>query len=340
MESLENVKKLANAKLESIKNLAQLDQFELEFFGRRQGKLTAILRSLSTLAEDKRKTIGAGANEFRAELEAKLKTKRAALKKILLEHDLARQKIDVTRPGVRSRRGHAHPLTRIRLESENIFSALGFEIVEGPDIETEYYNFDALNIPPDHPARDMWDTFWLRQKKYLLRTHTSPVQIRFMENHQPPFRIIAPGKVFRHEATDASHDFEFWQLEGLMVGKDVSVANLKYILQLYFQKLFGAKLSVRLRPSFFPFVEPGFEYDISCVACGGKGCSVCKQSGWLELGGCGMVHQKVFKAAGYVPGEWQGFAFGMGLDRLAMMKYKIPDIRLFRGSDIRFLKQF
>lgn len=340
MESLENIKKLAKAKLESIKNLAQLDQFELEFFGRRQGKLTTILRSLSTLAEDKRKTIGAGANEFRAELEAKLKTKRAALKKILLEHDLARQKIDVTRPGVRSRRGHAHPLTRIRLESENIFSALGFEIVEGPDIETEYYNFDALNIPPDHPARDMWDTFWLRQKKYLLRTHTSPVQIRFMESHQPPFRIIAPGKVFRHEATDASHDFEFWQLEGLMVGKDVSVANLKYILQLYFQKLFGAKLSVRLRPSFFPFVEPGFEYDISCVACGGKGCSVCKQSGWLELGGCGMVHQKVFKAAGYVPGEWQGFAFGMGLDRLAMMKYKIPDIRLFRGSDIRFLKQF
>lgn len=340
MESLENIKKLAKAKLESIKNLAQLDQFELEFFGRRQGKLTTILRSLSTLAEDKRKTIGAGANEFRAELEAKLKTKRAALKKILLEHDLARQKIDVTRPGVRSRRGHAHPLTRIRLESENIFSALGFEIIEGPDIETEYYNFDALNIPPDHPARDMWDTFWLRQKKYLLRTHTSPVQIRFMESHQPPFRIIAPGKVFRHEATDASHDFEFWQLEGLMVGKDVSVANLKYILQLYFQKLFGAKLSVRLRPSFFPFVEPGFEYDISCVACGGKGCSVCKQSGWLELGGCGMVHQKVFKAAGYVPGEWQGFAFGMGLDRLAMMKYKIPDIRLFRGSDIRFLKQF
>jgi phenylalanyl-tRNA synthetase alpha chain len=343
MESLEELKKLAKSRLESITNLADLEQFKLEFLGRKQGKLTAILRSLSALAEEKRKTLGARANVFRQDLEAKLEAKRTALTKTILKHELARQKIDITRPGVRVARGHVHPLTHIRLEAEKIFSSLGFGVVEGPDVETEYYNFDALNIPANHPARDLWDTFWLKSDKkvkYLLRTHTSPVQIRFMESHNPPFRIIAPGKVFRHEATDASHDIEFWQLEGLMVGRDVSVANLKYILQIFFQKLFGRDVAIRLRPSYFPFVEPGFEFDITCVTCRGKGCSVCKQSGWLELGGTGMVHQKVFEAAGYVPGEFQGFAFGIGLDRLAMMKYKIPDIRLFRSGDIRFLKQF
>ncbi|MEK7576960.1 MAG: phenylalanine--tRNA ligase subunit alpha [Patescibacteria group bacterium] len=354
MESLDELIKSAKGGLERIENLKDLERFELEFFGRKQGKLTAILRSLSGLAEEKRKVLGAQANQFRQELEASLEKKRTALKKVHLERDLKRQRIDITRPGVRVSRGHIHPLTHIRLEAEKIFSSLGFGVVEGPDVETEYYNFDALNIPRDHPSRDLWDTFWLRrpkgvgaptktselQSKYLLRTHTSPVQIRYMESHNPPFRIIVPGKVFRHEATDASHDFEFWQLEGLMVGKDISVANLKYILNIFFQKLFGRDMTIRLRPSYFPFVEPGFEFDITCVACRGKGCAVCKQSGWLELGGAGMVHQKVFEAAGYVSGEFQGFAFGMGLDRLAMMKYKITDIRLFRGGDIRFLKQF
>ena len=274
MESLEELKKLAKLKFESVKSLADLEQFELEFFGRRQGKLTAILRSLSGLAEEKKKELGARANQFRQQLELQLEEKRVAFKKALLEHDLVRQKIDVTRPGVRVPRGHLHPLTHIRLEAEKIFSSLGFGVVEGPDVEKEYYNFDALNIPAEHPSRDLWDTFWLKSDKamkYLLRTHTSPVQIRFMESHNPPFRIIAPGKVFRHEATDASHDFEFWQLEGLMVGKDISVANLKYILNIFFQKLFGRDVSIRLRPSYFPFVEPGFEFDITCVACRGKG---------------------------------------------------------------------
>ena len=238
---------------------------------------------------------------------------------------------------------------------------MGFTVAEGPEIETEHYNFDALNIPAEHPARDMWDTFWLRQneikiqsagrrtklknnERLLLRTHTSPVQIRYMETHEPPIRIISPGIVYRYEATDASHDIEFWQIEGLMVDKDVSAANFKAVIERFFSELFRRVVSIRLRPSYFPFVEPGFEVDISCAQCKGKGCSICGQSGWLEMMGAGMVHPNVFKAVGYNPsplaGGVQGFAFGMGLDRIAMMKYKIPDIRLMRSGDLRFLDQF
>ncbi|MEK7123537.1 MAG: phenylalanine--tRNA ligase subunit alpha, partial [Patescibacteria group bacterium] len=230
---------------------------------------------------------------------------------------------------------------------------MGFETAEGPEAETEYYNFDALNIPADHPAREMWDTFWLRQnelkvkslklkveERLLLRTHTSPVQIRYMETHQPPFRIVAPGKVFRYEASDASHDIQFYQIEGLVVDKNISVANLKATIETFYSKLFGKAVKTRLRPSYFPFVEPGFEGDISCVNCGGKGCSVCKQTGWLEMFGAGMVHPNVLRAGGINPNEWRGFAFGMGLDRLAMMKYKISDIRLMHSGDLRFINQF
>lgn len=228
-------------------------------------------------------------------------------------------------------RGHLHPLTQIQQKVNDIFTSLGFEIVEGPEVETEWYNFDALNIPADHPARDLWDTFWLKEpenSKLLLRTHTSPVQIRYMETHQPPFRIIVPGRVFRHEASDASHDIQFYQLEGLMVDKEISVANFKAIMNEFFKKLFGESVRTRLRPSFFPFVEPGFEIDMY-----GK-------QGWIEMMGAGMVHPNVFRAVGYNPSDWQGFAFGIGLDRIAMMKYQIDDIRLFYSGDLRFLKQF
>jgi len=238
---------------------------------------------------------------------------------------------------------------------------MGFSIVEGPEIETEWYNFDALNIPKDHPARDLWNTLWLRQNnrpRLLLRTHTSPVQVRYMEKNQPPLRIIVPGRVFRHEATDASHEVNFYHLEGLMVDKaysrqsrdgssesliqnrDVSVANFKAIIQKFYQKFFEKNVEIRLIPCYFPFTEPSFEVDITCLACGGKGCPACQKTGWMEMMGAGMVHPNVFKNSGLNPKEWQGFAFGMGLDRLAMMKYKINDIRLFYSGDLRFLEQF
>jgi len=238
------------------------------------------------------------------------------------------KKIDVTAPGKRPERGHLHPLTLVQNKAIDIFSSMGFEVAEGPEAETEYYNFDALNIPKNHPARDMWDTFWLKNGK-LLRTHTSSVQIRYMEANQPPFRIIAPGRVFRYEATDATHEAQFYQLEGLMVGKKITLANLKAVMEVFFQKFFGEKnIKVRLRPSYFPFVEPGVEVDIWFK---GK---------WMEIAGAGMVHPKVLENLKIDPREWQGFAFGMGIDRLAMIKYKIDDVRLSYSGDLRFIKQF
>jgi phenylalanyl-tRNA synthetase alpha chain len=217
---------------------------------------------------------------------------------------------------------------------------MGFSVVEGPEIETEWYNFDALNIPKDHPARDLWATFWLKNSKLLLRTHTTPVDVRYLEKNNPPLRIITIGRVFRHEATDASHEVNFNQIDGLMVGKEINVANFKAIIQEFFQEFFEKIIEIRMRPSYFPFTEPSFEVDMRCLNCRGKGCSTCQKIGWLEMMGAGMVHPNVFKAAGLNPKNWQGFAFGMGLDRLAMMKYKINDIRLFYSGDLRFLNQF
>ncbi len=281
------------------------------------------------------------------------------------------EKIDVTIPGEKLEKGHLHPITRVLQKSEEIFSSLGFKMVEGPEIETEWYNFDALNIPKNHPARDMWDTFWLKSRNdaeinakergkvqrnsafrvrrssaLLLRTHTSPVQVRYMEKNQPPIRIIVPGRVFRYEATDASHEINFYHLEGLMVDKNITAANFKAVIEKFFQLFFQKNIKIRIRPSYFPFTEPSFETDISCMVCQGKGCSVCSQRGWVEVAGAGMVHPQVLKAGGLIPKSvnpktgWQGFAFGVGLDRLAMMKYKIDDVRLLYSGDLRFLTQF
>ncbi len=223
-----------------------------------------------------------------------------------------------------------------------IWSAMGFSVAEGPEVETEHYNFDALNIPGWHPSRDMWDTFWLKPEnaRKLLRTHTSPVQVRYMESHAPPLAIIAPGKVYRHEATDATHEAQFYQLEGLMIGKEVSLATMKFILEEFFSKFFATKSAVRLRPSYFPFVEPGVEADMSCFRCAGAGCSVCKGTGWIEIMGAGMVHHKVLEAVGIHPNHFQGFAFGAGIDRLALMKYGIDDVRLLYSGDLRLVEQF
>jgi len=239
-------------------------------------------------------------------------------------------------------KGHLHPITHIIRQTESIFRELGFAVAVGPEVESEHYNFDALNIPAHHPARDMWDTFWLKPQnaKKLLRTHTSPVQVRYSENHKPPIRIIVPGKTFRHEATDATHEAQFFQLEGLMIEEDVSLANLKYVLEYYFERLFGTKTSVRFRPSFFPFVEPGVEIDMSCFKCEGKGCSTCKQTGFIEIMGAGMVHPKVLTAMGIDPRIYKGFAFGGGIDRFAMLKYGVEDVRDFYKADLRFINQF
>lgn len=349
------IRKTAANALANAHTLDELEKIRIEYLGRK-GVLTEILRTLKDLSPDKRRVFGAAANELRTTLEGAIGERRVEIEKVSRESVLEREWIDVTRPGVREPHGHLHPLTKMLREMSAVFTSMGFQIVEGPEVETEYYNFDALNIPANHPARDMWDTFWLKDKweqttydpvkitkkteRLLLRTHTSPVQVRYMEAHNPPIRIIVPGRVYRYETTDASHDYQFNQLEGLLVDKNVSIANFKALIQEFFSRLFKARVQIRLRPSYFPFTEPSFEVDISCVNCGGKGCPVCKKTGWLELAGAGMVHPHVFKAAGYNPKDVQGFAFGMGIDRLVMMKYKINDIRLMRAGDIRFLKQF
>lgn len=238
--------------------------------------------------------------------------------------------------------GHYHPITRLNREMVRIFAGMGFHVADGPEIEDEWHNFDALNIPPDHPSRDMWDTFWLKPRNagQLLRTHTSPVQIRYMEEHAPPLRVVAPGKVFRNEATDATHEAQFYQIEGLVIGDTISMAHLKYTLTSFFEQLFGAELESRLRPSYFPFVEPGVELDITCIQCHKEGCSVCKHTGWIEVLGAGMVHPNVLTSVGYDPQRWSGFAFGGGTDRFAMLKYGIEDMRQLYTGDLRVIHQF
>ena len=346
---ISELKKQALAVFSGAKNLAELDSAYHLYLGRK-GKLTLLLRSLRELPETSRREKGKEANDLHDFLEQQFSKRKQELQKEEFTQSEKAERIDVTAPGKRIALGRLHPLTRVQRAAIRIFGSMGFGVAEGPHIEAEWYNFDALNIPANHPARDMWDTFWLKDSKnsrLLLRTHTSPVQIRYMESHQPPFRIIATGRVFRYEATDAKHSFDLHQLEGLMVGRDVSVAHFKAVIQKFYELFFAKSMTIRLRPSYFPFVEPGFEVDMSCVICGGTGkkakntpCSSCGHTGWLEMMGAGMVHPNVFKAAGYNPREWQGFAFGMGVERLAMMKFGVPDIRLFFEGDLQFIRQF
>jgi len=343
---IETLRKSAIQAIKDAKDAVALENLRIQFLGRQDGELTKILRSLKDLALEEKRKIGPAANALRQELENALEQK---LKSLQATSYKLQAGLDLTMPGKKVSVGHLHPLTIVEKEIREIFKSMNFSVVEGPEVESEYYNFDALNIPKDHPARDMWDTFWLKptsnkqpttHNKFLLRTHTSPVQIRYMEQHKPPFQIIVPGRVFRYEATDASHETNFHQVEGLMVGKDVTLANFKFVIQEFFRRLFKKNLEIRLRPSYFPFVEPGLEVDVQCVKCDGKGCNVCKESGWLEVMGAGMVHPRVFEFAHYNPRDLKGFAFGLGLERIAMIKYNIPDIRLFYSGDLRFIKQF
>ncbi len=325
-EKIEEIKKFALDLIEKAKDSKELENLEIKFLGRK-GELTQILRSLKDLTIEERREIGPLAQKLKKEVEELLNKK---INKLQSSSSKLQAKIDITKPGKKIVGGHIHPLNKIEKEIRDIFLSMNFSVVEGPEVETDYYNFDALNIPKDHPARDAWDTFWLKPQnsKLLLRTHTSPMQIHYMETHQPPFQIIVPGRTFRYEATDASHETTFGQVEGLMVGEDVSLANFKFIIEKFLTKLFGEGVEFDFRPSYYPFVEPGVDVYMKW------------QNKELEVAGAGMVHPEVFRAVGYDPYKTQGFAFGFGLNRLAMIKYKIPDIRLFNSGDLRFIKQF
>ena len=327
----------AQAQVRACASLAALEELRVHWLGRK-GTLTEQLKGLSALSAAERPAAGAQINEAKAKLQAALEARRAELEQASIAAALAAGRIDVTLPGRGEASGAVHPITRVRQRIEELFRHAGYEILEGPEVEDEFHNFEALNIPADHPARAMHDTFYL-DDGHLLRTHTSPVQIRAMLNRKPPLALIAPGRVYRCDS-DVSHSPMFHQVEGLLVDTDVSFANLKSVLHQFMESLFERRLSMRLRPSYFPFTEPSAEVDISCVLCDGAGCRVCKQTGWLEVAGCGMVHPNVFKACGIDAERYSGFAFGFGIERLAMLCYGVNDLRLFYDNDLRFLAQF
>jgi len=337
-ESIQELETRSMARIAAAANAAELEAVRVEALGRKGG-FAQFSKEMGKLAPEERARIGKLLNGARQQLEAALEARQQQFAEAALRARLEAEWIDLTLPAPGPRRGHLHPITRIQRELEELFVSLGFTVLDGPEVETEYHNFDALNIPPDHPARDMQDTFWL-EGGHLLRTHTSPVQVRGMERLGPPLRMIAPGRAFRNESVDASHEHTFYQLEGMMVDREVSVAHLLFFMKTLLTAIFQSEVTVRLRPGYFPFVEPGFELDIQCLICGGPGCPVCKQSGWVELLPCGLVNPHVLRMSGIDPEEWNGFAFGLGLTRLAMMRYGIDDIRHLQGGDLRFLEQF
>jgi len=336
----ERIKELKEEALKAVsetQTFSQLEEVRVRYLGKK-GQLTELLKTLGTLPAEDRPKVGALVNEAKQVLEQSLKDRRVLLLQAEQAKKIAQEKVDVTLPGKGIKRGHLHPLTQVMEEAKDIFLAMGFEIAEGPEVETDYYNFDGLNIPPHHPSRDMWSTLFISEK-ILLRTHTSPVQIHVMEKRKPPLAIIAPGRVYRRDS-DATHSPVFYQLEGFLVDKRVTFGDLKGTLTEFLRQMFGREKKVRFRPSFFPFTEPSAEVDVECVMCNGKGCNLCKGSGWLEILGSGMIDPNVFKAVGYDPEKFKGFAFGMGIDRIAMLKYGIDNIRLFYENDLRFLEQF
>jgi phenylalanyl-tRNA synthetase alpha chain len=328
----------ALARIESAASLEELEAVRVEVLGRK-GVLAQLSKDMGKLSPEDRVARGKFINSAKQSLDEAYSARKTAFDNAVLAARLDAEWVDLTVPASGVRPGNLHPITQIQWEIEDLFRSLGFSVLDGPEVETEFHNFDALNIPPDHPARDMQDTFWL-QGGHLLRTHTSPVQIRGMEKLGPPLRMIAPGRVFRNESVDASHEHTFYQLEGMMIDRNVSVGNLIYFMKTLLTAIFKRDVTVRLRPGFFPFVEPGFELDIQCLICGGSGCQVCKQSGWVELLPCGLVNPDVLRMSGIDPGEWNGFAFGLGLTRLVMMRYAIDDIRWLQSGDLRFLSQF
>lgn len=338
-EELEKMKAEAEAELRTTSTLEELHQVRVKYLGKK-GRLTAILRGMGSLPPEERPVVGQIANEIRDFLEKEFSRREEEIKQKTVAEQLEKERIDVTLPGRVITEGSKHPLSLVLEEIEDIFLSLGFEVVEGPEVELDYYNFEALNIPPEHPARDMQDSFYITSE-VLLRTHTSPTQPRVMEQRAPniPVRVIAPGKVYRRD-DDATHSPMFHQVEGFVIDRRVTLADLKGTLLTFARRMFGEKREIRLRPSFFPFTEPSAEVDISCMICEGKGCRVCSGTGWLEVLGAGLIHPRVLEMSGYNPREVTGFAFGMGVERIAMLKYGIDDLRLFFENDLRFLRQF
>lgn len=336
--NLEALAVSAKARIDAASTVDELEAVRVEVLGRK-GALANVSKDMAKLTSEQRAVVGKLLNAAKQTLEGAFDAKKAAFDAAALAARLDSEWVDLTIPAPAPGRGSLHPLTQIQAEIEDLFVSLGFTVLDGPEVESDEHNFDALNIPADHPARDMQDTFWL-EGGWLLRTHTSPVQVRGMRKLGPPLRMIAPGRVFRNEEVDASHEHTFYQLEGMMVDKDVSVAHLLYFMKTLLSAIFKREVTVRLRPGYFPFVEPGFELDIQCLICGGPGCAVCKHSGWVELLPCGLVHPNVLRKSGIDPEEYGGFAFGLGLTRLVMMRYAIDDIRQLQGGDLRFLRQF
>ncbi len=345
LQKLTEINSIAIDEMRNLSDLKELEAWRVRYLGKKS-ELTQLLRGVASLSIDKRKVMGASANELRATLERQYSEKKDAIKERAFQdiEMAAKGKKDVSLPGRPIPLGRLHPTTQMVRQICDIFTSLGFQSVEGPEVEWDYYNFEALNIPPDHPAHDMFDTFWIDtepdQRPMLLRTHTSPMQIRVMEQMRPPVRVVVPGKVYRYEATDATHEYMFYQIEGLAVDENITFSDLKGTLYEFAKRLFGEERRVRFRCDYFPFVEPGVEMAIDCMACGGSGCRLCSNTGWIEILGAGMVHPDVLRRVDYDPEVYTGFAFGLGLERIPMLLYGIDDIRLFYSNDLRFLSQF
>ena len=337
MEVLLSLRDSFHKESESVTSLPELQQLKVKYLGKK-GLVTEKLKTLAAIAPEHRPAYGKTVNELKQHIEQEIIRVELLLKQEEYKKSILTEALDVTLPGKYTPFGREHPIHKVLSEITGIFSSMGFEVEEGPEVELDYYNFEALNIPKNHPARDMQDTFYISDE-VVLRTHTSPVQIRVMEKRKPPLKIIAPGKVYRCDA-DISHTPMFHQVEGFMVDTDIAFSDLKGVLQLFIHSMFSAETPVRFRPSYFPFTEPSAEVDIGCIFCSGKGCRVCKQTGWLEILGAGMIHPRVFEYVGYNPEMYTGFAFGMGVERITMLKFGIDDIRLFFENDLRFLRQF
>ncbi|WP_291290885.1 phenylalanine--tRNA ligase subunit alpha [Enterococcus sp.] len=340
-EKLESLKEVTLSKIKASDTVNELNQIRVEVLGKK-GPITEVLRGMKDLSAEERPKVGSYANEIRDVITQAIDEAKLSLEAIALEKALAEESIDVTLPGKRMPQGTRHVLTQIMEEIEDIFVGMGYQVVEGFEVEKDHYNFERMNLPKDHPARDMQDTFYISDE-VLIRTHTSPVQARTMEKHdfsKGPLRMISPGKVFRRDTDDATHSHQFHQIEGLVIDKNVTMGDLKGTLEVMMQKMFGAERSIRMRPSYFPFTEPSVEVDVSCFKCGGAGCNVCKHTGWIEILGAGMVHPNVLEMSGIDPKEYSGFAFGLGPDRVAMLRYGVNDIRNFYQNDVRFISQF
>lgn len=337
-QKLEELKASAVAAIDSAETEQDIEALRVKYLGKK-GELTALLKMMGQLSAEERPVMGQLVNEAKAQLEALIGDKKAQLASAAAEKKLQAETIDITMPAKRTAKGGLHPLSSVMNDMIDIFQSMGFDVVDGPEVETDHYNFECLNVPADHPARDMQDTFYLAEG-LLLRTQTSAAQIRTMENRKPPIRVVCPGRVFRADEVDATHSPVFHQMEGLVVDKGITMCDLKGVLEQFAHEIYGADTKVKFRPSFFPFTEPSVEVDVTCSECGGKGCRVCKGSGWIEILGAGMVHPNVLRSCGIDPEEYSGFAFGIGLDRITTTRYKISDIRLLFENDKRFLEQF